>query len=158
MCRRFESFYPDMELKCRVCLKKKDEQEFHFRNKLKNIRHNICKSCSRDKRGKYYQRNRSKYILLSKVNGLKRLSIVHDLYWAYLLNHPCKCGQSNPLVLEPDHQRDKEFNISFMLANGWSWESILKELSKCIIMCRNCHQIKTHKERNSWRYRKYKSR
>ena len=36
------------------------------------------------------------------------------------------------------------------------WEKIgadlVKEVAKCQVLCRNCHQSKTHKENNSWRW------
>ena len=29
---------------------------------------------------------------------------------------------------------------------GYKWETVQTEINKCKIRCRNCHQIKTHKQ------------
>lgn len=55
----------------------------------------------------------------------------------------CKdCGYNrHPAALHFDHVRGKK---SFVIATrlGYSWEAILKEISKCEIRCANCHAIR----------------
>lgn len=66
-------------------------------------------------------------------------------YCRYLLDHPClDCGETDIIVLEPDHLRDKKYNISRMISSGYPWASVLKELEKCEIVCRNCHVRREH--------------
>ena len=60
------------------------------------------------------------------------------------------CGESDPLVLEFDHLRDKSFAIS----RGWAdrgWESILREIEKCEVVCANCHRRRTLTRRGALR-------
>jgi hypothetical protein len=54
------------------------------------------------------------------------------------------CGEKNHIVLDFDHLHDKKYNISRMIHDGFSWKAIQKEISKCEIVCANCHRIRTH--------------
>ena len=54
------------------------------------------------------------------------------------------CGVSNHIVLDFDHLRDKKYNISRMVHDGFSWKAIKKEIEKCQVVCANCHRIRTH--------------
>jgi hypothetical protein len=81
---------------------------------------------------------------------------VREFLREYLLQNPCvSCGNSNLMVLEFDHRsrEEKSFSISEAVNNGVSLEDIKNELSKCSVLCANCHAIKTHMENNSWRYK-----
>jgi hypothetical protein len=58
------------------------------------------------------------------------------------MEHPCTdCGESDPVVLEFDHldAGTKSFNIGQALPHR-NWESILEEIEKCEVVCRNCHR------------------
>ena len=66
----------------------------------------------------------------------------------YLKTHPCVvCGENDPLVLEFDHLDNKKYNVSKM-RQSYNWETILKEISKCQVLCANCHKRKTAKQFN----------
>lgn len=54
------------------------------------------------------------------------------------------CGIQNPVLLDFDHLRDKKYNISRMVHDGFSWAAIKKEIEKCQVVCSNCHRIRTH--------------
>ena len=54
------------------------------------------------------------------------------------------CGINNHIILDFDHIRDKKYNISRMIHDGFSWKSIKKEIEKCEVVCANCHRIRTH--------------
>jgi len=60
----------------------------------------------------------------------------------------CKdCGVTNHIVLDFDHLKDKKYNISQMIRDGFSWKSIMKEVEKCEVVCANCHRVRTHNRR-----------
>lgn len=54
------------------------------------------------------------------------------------------CGINNPIVLDFDHLKDKKYNISRMIHDGFSWAAIKKEIAKCEVVCANCHRIRTY--------------
>lgn len=75
------------------------------------------------------------------------------------MSNPCAhCGTTDVLVLEFDHIDPKEKLLNICKSvNGKaggkvSFETLVKEVAKCQVLCRNCHQSKTHKENNSWRW------
>lgn len=54
------------------------------------------------------------------------------------------CGERNPVVLDFDHLKDKKYNVSRMIHEGFSWKAIAREIAKCEVVCANCHRIRTH--------------
>jgi hypothetical protein len=71
--------------------------------------------------------------------------------WSYLSNQSCHdCGEKDIVVLEFDHLRDKKKSISAMVNGLFSWDHILEEISKCEIVCCNCHRRRTAK-RAGWK-------
>ncbi|MFY3742241.1 MAG: hypothetical protein HMLIMOIP_002705 [Candidatus Nitrosomirales archaeon] len=95
-------------------------------------------------------KDRTKEYAWQKANREKK----KQLLWNYLLEHPCiDCGMANPIVLEFDHVRGiKKFEIGkAVTGSGRSWETILTEIAKCDVRCRNCHAIQTFQRQNSWK-------
>lgn len=62
---------------------------------------------------------------------------------------PCMdCGNSyHPTVMDFDHRpgTDKVMAVSMMVLHKYSDVEILKEISKCDLVCANCHRIRTAK-------------
>ncbi len=58
------------------------------------------------------------------------------------------CGISNHIILDFDHIRDKKYNVSRMIHDGFSWKSIKKEIEKCEVVCANCHRMRTYNRLN----------
>ena len=64
---------------------------------------------------------------------------------AYFRDHPCvDCGETDPVVLEFDHLRDKKFGIATGIRNR-NWQDVLDEIAKCDVVCANCHRRRTTK-------------
>lgn len=67
----------------------------------------------------------------------------------YLRAHPCvDCGETDIVVLEFDHLRDKRAAISQMIGNQ-ELRTIKAEIEKCDVVCANCHRRRTA-QRGGW--------
>lgn len=116
-----------------------------------------CKSCSVS-HNKLWRQTFGRETYLNKRRELraKKTKSKYQLLIAYLQIHPCiDCNEKDILVLEFDHLNSdsKLADVSQMINNGVSWTRVEQEIEKCVVRCRNCHQRKTAKERNSWKYR-----
>lgn len=66
--------------------------------------------------------------------------------------NPCvDCGNPDYRVLECDHvEGDKVAGVATMITRGSSWDSILEEIAKCVVRCKNCHGIVTGERAGFW--------
>lgn len=60
-----------------------------------------------------------------------------------------KCSENHPATLDFHHSNpeEKEIELARCATNGWSIARIENEISKCIILCSNCHR-KLHYNKN----------
>lgn len=108
-----------------------------------------CRTCNQKKSREYYSKNKEKQIQQIYASRKRRKSIIVRKLHAYLKENPCtNCGFDKVAALDFDHldEQEKEMNISLMIADGYSWENILKEIKKCQVLCSNCHRIKTARD------------
>ena len=134
--------------KCRKCSVLKTIDEYYF-NKSKGKYDNMCKSCHREYRKKHYNLNRQYYIDKKNKNR-KRYFEENKLIVFDALSKGCAdCGESNILVLQFDHLRDKKYNVATMI-KSYPPSSIRQEISKCEVVCANCHIIRTACRSENW--------
>jgi hypothetical protein len=129
---------------CSRCKAIKDVEEFRIRQTIdsKVIRTGKCKECMKEiwqndieKRLRHLQYGKNWTV---KNRGYNTFKIVE-----YLKSHPCvDCGESDICVLDFDHISNKTYGISNLIRRG-KWSVILKEISKCVVRCANCHRKKT---------------
>jgi hypothetical protein len=96
---------------------------------------------------RYYEANKD----VVKARAYARAKIVRAAtkLWLheYLKEHPCTdCGETNPIILEFDHIRDKKFNISDAVRRSVTLTRIKAEVAKCEVRCANCHRAKTYRD------------
>lgn len=97
---------------------------------------------------RYYEANKDKVKAKARAHTTATRNTVRKWLHDYLLTHPClDCGETNPIILEFDHFRDKEFNIGEASSLGVSLKRIKLEVEKCEVRCANCHRKKTYRER-----------
>jgi acetate kinase len=81
-----------------------------------------------------------------KTNAVNRERNQKFVY-NYLLDHPCvTCGENDPIVLEFDHidQSTKTDEVCNMVKQSSAIETIANEISKCRVLCCNCHRRHTY--------------
>jgi hypothetical protein len=134
----------------KVCSKCKIEKEDgEFNKKTKTRLQPYCRICHNEHNRSYYdkhkQRMKKQILVKNKKRRIELKEFVNNLK-----SKPCiDCGQSyHPYVMDFDHLSDKIKDVSIMVHQGHSKENILKEISKCDIVCSNCHRMRTLKRNN----------
>lgn len=135
---------------CTKCDIEKEISEFFVRNKKTGKHHTVCKLCASEGRTykKHYEKYKDKYIARAKKRNDETLKENQQHLLQYLSDKQCvDCSDNRPVVLQFDHRdpEQKEYQISRML-RSYKWETILKEIDKCDIVCANCHAIRTAKQ------------
>lgn len=139
---------------CSQCKKEKllTKDFFNTRDKAGRKFRTDCKICQNDKQSEAYQKKREYYKEATRKHRAVLKEQNQKLLWEFLLNNPCvKCGETNTVVLELDHLRDKKYCISEIIFSH-SWESVQEEMKKCQVLCANCHKKKTARDFNHYRY------
>ena len=90
-----------------------------------------------------YKETRVKFNIKRNNNRLEKRTYVQE----FKIKKGCeKCGyKKHHSALQFDHinRDDKEYNVSTMVLDH-SLEDIKKEISKCRVLCANCHAEKTY--------------
>ncbi len=107
----------------------------------------VCKECNKKNLKAHYTNNKAVYIAKAIDHNKETRKETRQYVWDYLKSHPCvDCGENDPIILEFDHTRDKRKEISTMIHNSCSLETIKSEIEKCEVRCANCHRRKTAKD------------
>ena len=125
---------------CSKCGLPKDDSEYSW--SIRNIKkHSSCNSCRALERMDYYERNKDKELKYKAERQIAKKEEARHFVFTYLSSHPCiDCGNADPYVLTFDHVRGtKKMNVSQMVNQGYSFEALEAEISKCEIRCNNCH-------------------
>ena len=108
-----------------------------------------CRSCMSTYHRRYYDKNFSKHQQPGDRHAyMRRKNLEHKELVNPLKDLPCvDCGEKfPPACMEFDHVRgDKRHNIGEM--TSWKRETILEEVSKCEVVCTNCHRVRTASRR-----------
>lgn len=115
---------------CIRCKQELDESLFNY-NSAKRKTHNICKPCKLGRLSEHRQEMRK---LVNRWKCMKGCS---------------ECGfKGHHFQLDLDHvdpTTKTNNNNHRAYEPSWSKERIKKELSLCVILCANCHRLKTYK-------------
>lgn len=129
---------------CRACGIAKPADAFALRDAATDWRSTLCRPCTAAYQHHWYEANRDVVIARARLRKGRMVAENQIRMWTYLANHPCvDCGETDIVVLEFDHLRDKRANVSRMVAGGFAWETIEAEIAKCEVRCVNCHLRRT---------------
>ena len=139
----FVSEDPEEPRRCYRCGGTKPAAAFSWRRRHLGQRDSFCRPCRKAYGRAHYLANRERYIEQARSQTarlqLERTRFLLDFF----VTHPrSDCGETDPVVLEFDHLRDKAFNIGGALSRR-SWQAILDEMAKCEVVCANCHRRRT---------------
>jgi len=110
---------------CNVCHETLLLTDFPFENKSLNKRHNRCRECNKIMSKAHYQSNKDAY---RKRKSIREQSILDVI--AKAKDAPCTdCGITYPTyVMDFDHLKNKEFNISIARNKGVSLARLSNEI------------------------------
>jgi hypothetical protein len=136
--------------RCSRCGEEKPRESFTW--SLSKGRDCYCRPCRAAYGREHYERNRKRYIRLAGLRSRKEIERRQALVVQYLEEHPCiDCGETDVVVLDFDHLSDKSFNVSYGI-RYLRWETVLKEIEKCEVVCANCHRRRTAQRSRSGRF------
>jgi len=137
-----------MNKKCAKCKVEKPVDDFYFKNKSRNERQSLCIPCWKIYKAGEYKRNKKQYIKRAGINHKIQQQRNKTFLWEYLVKNPCvDCAEKDPRVLQFDHVRGKKkANVTRLVWQGNSIETIQQEIDKCEVRCANCHSRKTFEQ------------
>lgn len=125
---------------CSICKTEKPESEFNKNKYRSDGLQTICRSCSQKRSKKYYKENKEKH----KSVIFKRNKSIIKRNTEYVnkikLNGCVYCEEKEPCCIDFHHIKGKKYPISRLVKQGYSIETIDKEIEKCILVCSNCHR------------------
>ena len=142
--------------RCGKCKEEKPKRQFYINRQKPDGRQSKCKACQKLYHNhSWYKRNRERVIQKMKDRKLRirrsNYKKILDIYFSF----GCiDCGTKDARVLEFDHVRGRKKRtkssrnggVAYMVRDGYKWSSIKKEIDKCEVRCRNCHQIRTREQ------------
>jgi hypothetical protein len=136
--------------KCQMCKLDLPEDDIHFASRHdrgKKQYQSNCRDCQKNYRKQHYLSNREKYIKKAK----KYRETFTEWIVEYKKNLKCEiCNENRYWVLDFHHKDPKEKDIEIsVLVKTCNKKRILDEISKCMVVCSNCHRDLHHQERQA---------
>lgn len=133
---------------CPKCDRDKDDDQFTRKG---NGYQPYCGECNKLAKQIWYQQNKVSVIAKSRERKKRDAEIKREWIRSYLEKHTCSdCPETDLVVLEFDHLRDKEKSVSRLIQDG-SLAKLKAEVEKCEVVCANCHRRRTSQRSGSWR-------
>lgn len=120
---------------CRTCGEHLSIDNFEYRGGDRKGLQADCKECSRKRAREYRQHSRN---VVGRWKLRKGCQVC-----GFKAEHPCQLDLDH---IDPSTKTYKGSHKSFDA--GWSMERIKAELAKCVVTCKNCHSLRTYKERH----------
>lgn len=133
---------------CPKCGSKKSLKEFYKRKTgLRAGEHyNLCNSCHRRRGVEYYAKNKTHLLPFARRWKQEwRLKLKALIY--LIKKKPCAdCKKSfEPWLMEFDHVSGVKLDhVGDLVGKAVSLKRVLKEISKCVLVCVLCHRKRTH--------------
>lgn len=132
---------------CSKCHQKLPIDKFTLNKTRKDGHQTFCIDCQQIYQKQHYKKHKTRY--LSK--NQKQKKTIKAWWCNYKNTLKCeRCGENHIYCLDFHHlnQSKKEYNISSMIYR-YGRKTVLKEIEKCIVLCKNCHAKEHHRECSS---------
>lgn len=90
----------------------------------------------------YYRKWYINHTEEQRIRVKKSRKEIADWFEEYKSTLRCECGENHPAAIDFHHLDPsvKEGEVSIGVRRRWSKQRILDEISKCKVMCSNCHR------------------
>ena len=125
---------------CPKCKKTLSTTHFAKNKKRKDGLQSVCRVCQKDYNKTYYAKPQYK----EKVNKRNRAACkkISDYIRTIKERSECsQCGFSHPDALQFHHTDPSTKFFSIAAHKNYSLATVKKEMTKCVILCANCHFI-----------------
>ena len=131
---------------CSKCKLEKLKSEFSKNLAKKDGLQSCCRECARSNSGNHYSNNKSQYLERNKKSRNEISNWLKDIKKDLKCE---RCSETHIACLDFHHldPEGKEYAIGSMVHHGMTKKRILTEISKCIVLCSNCHR-KLHYSEN----------
>jgi len=141
---------------CNKCQQPRNVEDFYLNNTGGESRRNTCKYCFKDASDAWRRNNRKRHNARAmkwyydnpekskqmntrnyRIQNKKRNQVLSSIF----NDHPCLvCGDTRHGCLSFHHldPREKEYGVT---SHSLTWKKMLKEASKCVVLCLNCHTL-----------------
>lgn len=127
--------------KCSKCLSVKTVEEFNLSTRSPDGRHTYCRDCSKA----HYRENKERHLANVRKNAERYRSAGQSLMIEAFSSGCVDCGTTDIRVLEFDHVRGVKFKgVASLVRDGYPAATIVREIAKCEVRCRNCHTIASY--------------
>lgn len=98
----------------------------------------VSKEKNREYQRTWYLKNRD----LQRRRNRERGRNLRKWFRNYKVALACsKCPETHPATLDFHHiNNNKAIAVSLAMRSGWGKKRILEEISKCTVLCANCHR------------------
>lgn len=117
-----------------------------FNRKRKESLQSYCRSCQKEYGKEHYHKNREQNAEKQRLAKKARLDAIKTDIRKLKESTPClDCGESYPYYcMDFDHVNGKKTtHISEMVQQGAARWRIFSEITKCEVVCANCHRKRT---------------
>lgn len=129
---------------CTTCGEEKGRDEFYRKGGELQSK---CKECQRAYYRLYYERNKARFVSKNRRNKNRQRARLRAIMWS-VKQRPCQdCGGTfHPWVMEFDHRDGtvKASAVADLASKGCPDARLLEEISKCDVVCANCHRLRTY--------------
>lgn len=124
---------------CSKCKTEKELSDFRRDKSKKDGRQSYCKLCARDH---FKSRYSESYGESYNKRNVERRNRHAEMLQEYKHDKSCLCCDESENICLDFHHVDptsKSFTVSGQ-SMGRNWEQIEQEISKCVLLCSNCHR------------------
>jgi len=134
-----------VEKRCGKCREDLPESAF---NRAGDGRQHWCRECFRT----YFRNRGALHLAQARASREARKSVLQSHVLSHLASHPCvDCGEADLRVLEFDHVGEKDSDVAALVSAGVRLGRLIREMSRCEIVCSNCHRRRTATRGRWWR-------